>query len=228
MMKTIQQHFIEADVDSLISKYIYTYPIEIKSLDDVKLDKTLKELYESYCNNLKSLVSHIQTCEMQETGDPLIFFAYHVIGDDDIDFALVSKSELLDDSNMVSVYSYEFSPIEETSGFLVADTYLTQLNLDNLLISYLFESSFFGYNQEYLEEERSKLFSKIEYLEDHLDELLLDAKEQDPIDFGIEFEKRDKEELQAWESYISYEYEYSKKAFEIEKGKVVELLKGQQ
>ena len=160
MMKTIQQHFIEADVDYLISRYINKYPIEIRSLENIDLNITAKDLYESYVSNLKSLILHIQTCKIKKTEDTWIFFAYHVIGDDDIDFALVKKSDLFEPSTIINTYSYIFSPLEETSGFLVASTYLTQFNLEDLLVDYLFESSFFGYAQEHLEETRDRLEKK--------------------------------------------------------------------
>ena len=92
---------------------------------------------------MKSLIFRIQTCKIKKTEATWIFFAYHVIGDEDIDFALVKKLDLFKPSTITNTYSYIFSPVEETSGFLVANTYLTQFNLEDLLIDYLFESSFF-------------------------------------------------------------------------------------
>ena len=225
-MKTIQQCFLDSNIDDIISRYVHQYPIEIKNLDEfVDKDLMISEIYNSYIDKIRFLIEKIQKCSIEESDEDWIFFAHHICNfSDDITFSLVKKSELLDET--VLSYAYEFSPVSETAGFLVADTYLTQYYLEDLLVDYLFESSFFGYDQEYLETEKFKLEQDAKYLNEHLDELLEDSKNHTPILSDFEFEKRDEQEIEAWKSYISHEIEYDKIAFEIEKQKVIELLEG--
>lgn len=224
-MKTIQQCFIDADVEEIISRYIYTYPIEIKNLQDINTNSTLNQVYTSYHDKIYSLIHKIQTCNLEALDEIWIFFAHHTANsENEIEFALVKKSDLLN-SDVMS-YAYEFSPISETAGFLVADTYLTQYYLKDLLVEYLFESSFFGFEQENLEKERQRLYDNSKYVNEHFDELLQNSKDAESIEFDFELEKRDEEEIEAWKSYISYEIEYNNIAFEIEEQKVIKLLEG--
>lgn len=73
-------------------------------------------------------------------------------------------------------------------GFLVSDVKYTQKNIQGLLVDVMFEASFFGFEQENLELEKTKL-----------DESVKEAKlgNVNPIEdlydyFGIEKEAQDK------------------------------------
>ena len=52
---------------------------------------------------------------------------------------------------------YEFTRQEEIVGFLVSDTEFTQREIYEVLADVLYEASFFGYEQERLEDKIQKL-----------------------------------------------------------------------
>ena len=171
-MKTVQQHFREANIDSLIERYMFTHPITISPNLDIGEDYKISFLVSRLKANLLRLIQNIQTCKIKDDNEDWIFFAHHssMDADDDIQFAFVKKSELQNQDVKTESYSYEFCKIEETAGSYVADTELTLYYLEDLLVDYLFESSFFGYDQEYLDEHLNKLLDDREHLNKLLDD----------------------------------------------------------
>ena len=229
-MKTIQQYFQEIDIDELVELYIYQHPLTFSTISEDIFKKSIFNEFQEYEQNIRELIETIQNVDVVENKETWIFFAYHVSNfDEDIDFALVKKSDLLDKEHITPSYAYEFDYIKDTAGYYVADTYLTQYNIKLLLISYLFESSFFGFKQEYLDEELTKLEMSTFYIEETLDIIEDEIKNKTEMkklsDLDIyEPEKRDEEEYAAWKIYSEAEYLYNVTAFNIEEQKVIKLL----
>lgn len=163
-MKTIQKVLSELNAEEVINYYFATYPINIfKDLDHEWDNKTVAECKDYDRNKLRNLIDRVvSTKENTSVDKKSILFVYKRVEDgfyDGLDVSLLDAKELLDakDVSQVCSYAYEFERLEDTVGYLVADTPLTQNNLLEVATSYLYEVSFFGYEQEYLEEEKKKL-----------------------------------------------------------------------
>ena len=88
----------------------------------------------------------------------ILFVARYIIDSiDENTYELILADELLEDGAQCASYAYEFTPQAEIIGFLVADNPFTQANLNNLMSEVLHEASFFGFQQEALDEEMKKL-----------------------------------------------------------------------
>ena len=65
-----------------------------------------------------------------------------------------------------------FTPQEEALGYLVADTKLTQDHLYDVAVSFLNEMSFFGYDQEDMNEKKEELLNAVKEVEEHPENLV--------------------------------------------------------
>ena len=219
-MKTIQQYFREANADELANGYLFAHPISIDPSTTVSPDLTISDAYNHMRERILGLIERIRTVEVTPDSDDWVFFVHHIPEHDGENTAVAyaKVKDVLDTDNCVESYAYEFSPIAETAGALVADTYLTMRNLDDILLDYLFESSFFGFEQESLPDAIAQL-----------DEALTDSDLR-PMselydELGWEPEKHDTDERAAWHELIEAEATYSKTAKMIEQHKVAELLR---
>lgn len=228
-MKTIQQYFREANVDELVNDYLFEHPITIRPCDDFDPTRTIAEVYEGYKAKVRGLIEDIQTIKIksQDDDDIMVFFVHHCTENEygkDVCVMLAKLSDLLDENKMTVSYGYEFVPLAESAGYLVADTYLTQRNISMVLIDFMHEASFFGFKQEDLANVVAELESRLDVMQDIQDE---PAKYESFEEFGAfigwEPEKRDSREKEAWSKLISAEIEYSKTATEIEEAKVREM-----
>lgn len=173
LVKTVQQWLKEVDVEQLINEYFYTYLIKVNDIKEEDSDLTIKEvkerrrkIMERYINRLINL-----KIEPSDDGNDYILFAYNVFMEDfeNVDYALVSKKELLEsDLNERVCQSYDFmlSNQKEIMGYLVADTKLTKDNIYGLLVYVLYEASWFGYKNENLEKEKQKLEEVVKEVEE--------------------------------------------------------------
>ena len=66
---------------------------------------------------------------------------------------LIHADELMctEELENLPLYAYEFTEQKEALSFLVSDNKLTQDNIMDVIVDFLHEISFFGYNQENLE-----------------------------------------------------------------------------
>ena len=234
-MKTIQEYFREADKEEIIRSYLYEHPIEIKSEKEYEgmQDLTIGELWDTAYSKLAELIDRIENVETEPADDEYIFFAHHqsdfLSDSDDIGFSLVKKSEVLDPDAKTQRYDYDLVPVEETAGYLVADTYLTQLEIETLLIDYLYESSFLDYDQEEIDEVLDDLRETEEEFEKHKDDedYFITAEEvfaRMEEELGFIPEKRDEKEENEYNKLSEASKEYNHKAFDIELEKVKKLL----
>lgn len=168
-MKTIQQIIKEMDPIDIEKAYYTEYPIrlwEIKNHDEMTIKEYKEKVSERFQKFLKRL------CEMETEENPEfqgVLFVYRGQNDGWLDetVGLLNGHELVsaEDISSVATYAYEFTEQKEALNFLVADTKLTQEYLMDVVVCFLFEISFFGFDQECLAEEKAKLDEAIEEAE---------------------------------------------------------------
>ena len=165
-MKTVQQWLKEADKEQLSNEYFYTYPMKIEDIKEENSELTVKQIKEIRRKKIEKYIDRLINLEVESSNnnDEYILFAYNVFMEDfeNVDYALISKKELLfeigfEEEGNCTNYSFMLSNQEEIKGYLVADTKLTQDNIYGLLVYVLYEASWFGYENEDLEEEKQKL-----------------------------------------------------------------------
>ena len=169
-MKTIQQIIKEMDPIDIVKAYYAEYPIrlwEIKNHDEMTIKEYKEKVSERFQKFLKRL------CEMETEENPEfqgVLFVYRGQNDGWLDetVGLLNGHELVsaEDISSVTTYAYEFTEQKEALNFFVADTKLTQDYLMDVVVSFLFEISFFGFDQEYLAEEKARLGESIEEAEE--------------------------------------------------------------
>lgn len=230
-MRTIQEYLKECDRESIINGYIYEHAFSpISCMDENNRNRTLGEIIDYYREKLNGLIDKLISIEPVKTDERWILMAYHQTEDEfgDIAYSLFKESDL-DKEGLITTYAYEFSPFEETVGFYVADNYLTQYELDNLIIDYLYEVSWNGFDQEYLEERIDEIITSYEDAEKHKDDenyfvSFDDVKEKIKEEFGFELEKKDPEQEKAWHELLKHQMEYNILCQRIEVEKLKETL----
>jgi hypothetical protein len=159
-MKTIQEYLKEVDVDRLIKEYFKTYPIKYESSED-RMDLSVRQIREIMENRLVEYIHRLQSIEVipSENNEESILFAHKYLHDgiDDIAYLMLHKQELLEKGTEVSTYVYEYCRQAEIMGYLVSDADFTQKNIYGLMVDVMFEASFFGYEEEDLENAREEL-----------------------------------------------------------------------
>ena len=160
-MQTIQEAMKNINKDELIRAYIYDHPHEIQDKKQ-PAGITLQAVWDEMYNTLDKLIEQIRTTDIEKTEDEMIIFGFEnsiASTFEDDTFHVVKKDDVLNykDGDRVEQYAYELRYISETAGFYIADTEYNKHWLISLLESYLYETSFFGYEQEYIEEEVENL-----------------------------------------------------------------------
>ena len=170
-MKTIQQVLCEINKDELEKEWFAKYPVQFKDCDVID-NITLKEVLDTEHRNFRAFVEELCNIKADEESDSILII-YKAVDNELFwyDTILVNKEELLNSNDLSDVesYAYEFSGRNETLAYYVADTELTQNHIMELVISFLYELSFFGYDIEGLEEAQVRLEKSKEEME-HLDE----------------------------------------------------------
>lgn len=171
-MKTIQQYLKELDTDKLIETYIDTFPLSREDLEDE--GRTGKEIFDSYKSILRKYIERLKSIELtpaEETCVLVAYQAYEASMAKDVYFALVHLEEVkskLGTGERIESYAYEFQPQSEIMSYLVSDSKTTQDNIYELVADVLSEASFFGFDQEDLVEERSKLDEAVKEIDEQI------------------------------------------------------------
>ncbi len=171
-MKTIQEVLRELKVDEIEKCYFDEHPIELLSLKGVdafaigKYRKKVSSAFQSFVEKLRNMEI------VDNSDDPWILFVCKSTCENRLNghtVELIHLKELMKEKDLskVETYAYEFTEQKEALGFLVADTKLTQDNIMDVVVDFLYEISFFGYEQEYLAEETEKLDEAIKEIDDH-------------------------------------------------------------
>lgn len=166
-MKTIQEYFKEADADKLINYYLYKHSLKVDDISDenkriVDVKSHVRTVLREYIERLCSM-----DIETSEDGKEYILFAHKMQQDgvEDESYSLVCLQELKEKGVEAETYSYIFDRQAKIMGFKVSDTAYTQKNLVGLLADVMHEASFFGMEQQHLDEELQKLEASIEEVE---------------------------------------------------------------
>lgn len=225
-MKTIQQTLKELDIEEVIDYYFATYPIELfKDLDQKWDNKTVAECKEHGRSEIRRLIERLINMEPNpNVSKKSILYASKIISEGrshHVVEGLVDVEELLkaEDVSDVESYGYEFEWQEDTLGYYVADTALTQNNLLEIVVSYLFEVSFFGIDQEHIEEEKQLLDEAFKQCEDPSRSRSFNTIEELYEDLGITPEEVYSEEEEKRNAYQKAIIEYDRycKAVELER-----------
>ena len=229
-MRTIQEYLKECNREEVINNYIYSHTFDYTLMKDKYRELTVGEIIDAQKAALNDMIDRMINMKPKpdKDGEVWILMTVHSSEDEsgDLRHILVKKSDVLDEKNeWITPYGYEFTPHEEVVGFYVADTYLTQYWLTELIEDFLFEASWTGYNQEHLQETLDELDKSVEEIENgtavtHTWEEVQAELEKD----GFTFEKKDKEQEEAWHKYIKACGEYARKCQEIEIKKLREML----
>ena len=231
-MRTIQEYLKECDRESIIKDFIFQYafsPMEMMSENCRNI--TIGQITDYYKENLNKLIDRLISTEPKLDDDRWILLAHHSAEDEcgDMVYCLYKESDIYKDEFPVS-YGYEFSPFEEVVGFYVADTYLTQYEINSLIADFLHEVSWTGFEQEELEEKVENIIQSAEDAELHKDdpdyfitheELMKRMEER----FGIEFERKDPVQEEAWYKFIRHQKEYNEVCQKVEIEKLIESIR---
>ena len=211
-MKTIQEIIREMYPEQIVKAYCREYPIEIDGLDEIPDDITVGELKERRIKELKEFIQSLLEVEPKPyDGRQSILFLSKGIDGIEKNLICVYADEVLKadsfDRETVPSYAFYYSDREDVMSFLVADNKLTQDDLMNLVIKFLREVSFFGYDEKGLKKAQNKLNKALK----EIDEGHFISKEEMDEEFGaFEIERYPEEEelqsrhIEAERAYIDY------------------------
>jgi hypothetical protein len=185
-MRTIQEYLEEADMDRLVTEFFNTHPAQYESED--RMDLSVRQIREKKENHLVEYIHRLQSMEItpdKDNEEPILFaHKYLHDGYDDITYSLLYKRELLEKGTEASTYSYILCRHPEAMGYLVSNADLTQKNIYGLMVDVLWETSYFGYEEEELEnaikdmEERVAEIKRGEGISATVDELFGEDEEE--------------------------------------------------
>lgn len=195
-MKTVQETLKNINKDELIGTYFYKYPIDF----DYLLFKhpeygeiSINELKNKFRQNRLKTIDKLSSVDITppEDGHRGLLYAHRILKDgfDEPETELVLLDELLEKGSAAQEFAYFYTPQSEIAGFLIADTPYTQQHLYSLLADVLHEASFFGPEQEYLEEEIKKLEKSREEVEEGNYSTAEEVFEHLREEFGLEDER---------------------------------------
>lgn len=151
---TIQQVLRELDAKEMEEEYYREHPIllaEINDYDDMTIGefkKKISDRFQKYLERLRNL-----DVELSNEKQSILFVHKGRIDDDLLTghiVSLIEKDELMAAEDVLEVPSYAYELIEqkEALAFRVADNKLTQDNLLEVAVDFLYEMSWFGFEQE--------------------------------------------------------------------------------
>ena len=221
---TIQEVIQNCNKKEVANTYIYKYGFMSSITYEDRYDSmTIGEYKNSLRERVYDLIDRISKAEPKKTDDDMVFLVTHSVDeyDEDITVHLFDKKDLAKDKEYYTSYGYEFTPIEETLLYEVADTYLTRYYLVDLIAEYLFEVTFFGWEQENLNKALDKLKGAKEDAEKHKDDPHYYKNTEDFIKemeeaTGFELEKRDPAQEEAYYKLIKQQGDYCNKCIQIE------------
>ena len=157
-MKTIQECLRECNRERIIELYIRENIYTDEVLNDRYAEMTIGDFVQKLRHKLNRMIDTIISAEPVHDADKWILITTHTVpdhipGDNGITHLLVNGTEVLDlPPEKIEDYGFNYSAFEELASFYVADTYLTQHYLDELLAFFLYEASWTGFDQEDLED----------------------------------------------------------------------------
>jgi hypothetical protein len=208
-MKTVQEYFRKADADKLINYYLHKHPVKLEDItqDNEKIldaKNRIRKRLQEYIERLRSM-----DIEDGEDGKEYILFVHKMQQDgaEEDTASLVCRQELRDKGLEAETYSYVFDRQAKIMGFKVSDAAYTQKNLIELLTDVMYEASFFGFEQQHLDEELQKLEFSIKEFEEGTATTY--TMEEVWEHFGFEKEERDETADELWHAITRAVVEYN-------------------
>ena len=186
-MKTIQEVIRGMNPDEIERAYFFRHPVKYDELREDLSDKTVWDLRKRRRERFLGFVDSLMSITPKpfDGKQGILFLTKTDRKDERFDLCLIQQDELLTadvlDHENVPSYAYEITPREDAMSYLVADNKLTQAHLMTVVIEFLWEISFFGYDEEDVRKEAEELRKSIEEAE------TLEAQPVD--DFFEEMEK---------------------------------------
>ncbi len=229
-MKTIQQILKETDHKSIEAAYFFEHPInlwEVKNHADITIGEFNSRISSRFQGFLDRLCMMDVEMDHEKQG---ILFVYKSQTDDIMlgkTVGLIHADELMgtDDLSELPTYAYLFTAQKEALGFLVSDNKLTQDNIMDVIVDFLHEISFFGYEQERLGEERKKLDKSIKESKEHPERLVIFDHEQFCKKHGIPIKEVYPEEDEKKSKFYEAGMEYTQYCKTIELQRIKDSLK---
>lgn len=212
-METIQEYLKKLDTEKLIEQYLYDYPIEYELNPDFR-DMTVRSIQTKANRRLHAYIDHLRELPVVQSDDGRQHILYVTKKIDEglsvNDYCMGILDEMEKDGVNAPSYAYEFMPQSEIMSFLVADTPLTQRNIYGLAANVMHEASFFGFEQEFLAEEKKKLEESMEQMErgEYIPWEELKGQMQEKYD--IDFEARSEDEIALKRKVFEAMNEYAK------------------
>lgn len=160
--------FKKSRSDQLINYYLYKYPVVLDDISDEhqkisKVKNHIRTVLKEYIERLCSM-----NIEVNKDGKEYVLFVHKMQQDgvEEDTCSLVCQQELQDKGVAAETYSYVFDRQAKIMGFKVSDAAYTQKNIVELLTDVMHEASFFGFEQQHLDEELKKLDSSIKEFEE--------------------------------------------------------------
>lgn len=175
-MKTIQQVLNELDAEEIENAFFYEHPINLLDVNELE-DISIGEFRKNVSSKFQAFLERLKTMEVvSDLDEPALLFVCKSEANDRLlghAVELIHLNEIMEEEDLsqIQTYAYEFTEQKEALGFFVADTKLTQDNIMDVVVDFLFEISFFGYEQEYLAEEIEKLDEAMKEIEEHPERL---------------------------------------------------------
>lgn len=223
-MKTIQHYLKECDREAVANQYIHNYLFDSELMNHKYDDIRIGDLKETMKNTIYDLIDRLVGMEPEFGDDRDILMIIHTSGvyswsDDDIELVLVNEAEVRACTEDIKIYDYSLTKHARMVSFYVADTYLTQHYLSDLIIQFLYEALYMGPEQEHLEEFIEELERGIDESNRHeyysMEDVFKDMEER----IGFEFEVQDKRQEEAERVLTRQRIEYDAlcRKIEIEK-----------
>jgi len=189
-MKTIQQIIKETNHKEIEREYFYEYSPKLHELRDDD-DCTVAEIMQCASERFQDFLTRV--CEIEIEPDPdgqhILFATKHIdkYGFDKYSAELVSVEELLEaeDLSNVQLYAIEYTEWKYALGFLVADNRMTQDNLMDVIVEFLYSISFSGYYPEAVENAIKELEARKREAEEHPERL----KEISDVEWNAKYDK---------------------------------------
>lgn len=164
-MKTIQEHIKTIDTEAIVNECLYAFPLDFEALRH-ESDLPMNTLMLLYKDRLRYFVNQLREEEISpyEQNKTPVLFAHKTIakGNENIRYSLIYKEDISELPEEISTHSYMFVPPEQSLGFFVADTKLTQTHILGLVADYIHKASAFGFNQEHRDHVLYKLCREID------------------------------------------------------------------
>lgn len=147
-MKTVQEWLNEIDEEVLADRYFTENPIDFEMLYDQ--NRTVAEIRRAARERFIEYVRKMRVVPVQLRKEKTAVF-YASKGHRDHKRCVIAEMCIMEEvlsSHEPEHYSCMMTDHAEVMGYFIADTPLTQNNIETVLAHILFETSFFGYDQK--------------------------------------------------------------------------------